>query len=38
MDIGREIRTYTIEPVAPPVPVRVPDVAPAPAEPATVPA
>jgi hypothetical protein len=36
MDIGREIRTYTIEPVAPPVPVRAPIRAPLPAEPAPV--
>ena len=30
MDIGREIRTYTIEPVVTPVPVRAPVEAPAP--------
>ena len=38
MDIGREIRTYTIEPVVTPVPTRAPAeppaTAPAPAEPA----
>jgi hypothetical protein len=36
VDIGREIRTYTIEPVVTPVPVRAPaePPAPAPAEPA----
>jgi hypothetical protein len=35
VDIGRDIRTYTIEPVIAPVPVRAPAVppAPAPAEP-----
>ncbi len=30
MDIGREIRTYTVEPVVTPVPVRVPAEPPAP--------
>jgi len=34
MDI--DVRTYTVEPVAPPVPVRVPDAAPRPAEPVPV--
>jgi hypothetical protein len=38
MDIGREIRTYTIEPVVTPVPITSPAEAPAPApaEPAPV--
>jgi hypothetical protein len=33
MDIGRDIRTYTIEPVVTPVPDRTPAELPAPAEP-----
>ena len=39
MDIGRDIRTYTIEPITSPVPERVPVEVPhkAPAEPVPVP-